>query len=204
VLVHDPVGVLANDPDVLLTADEDAFVRAFARAVITVPRALDADLLRGQGMSLSEYNALMNLSEAPGHRLRIGDLAAACALSLSGMTRIVTRLAERDLLRRERSPDDGRGWNAVLTETGLQRLRQTWPAHLASMRRHVLDHLQAADLPALTAALQRASLLTRRTPIRTRPHDSVLELPQDMVKELRTVLLTEVRYSGLPGEFSLL
>ena len=44
-------------------------MRAFARAVITVPRALDADLLRGQGMSLSEYNTLMNLSKAPGQRL---------------------------------------------------------------------------------------------------------------------------------------
>jgi DNA-binding MarR family transcriptional regulator len=193
VLVHDPVGVLANDPDVLLgrrladhdrllplgpilaassnyievamnqaqtrpvplTADEEAVVRAFAHAVITVPRALDADLLRGQGMSLSEYNALMNLSEAPGHRLRMGDLAAACDLSISGMTRIVNRLVEQDLVRRERSPDDGRGWNAMLTETGLQRLRHAWPIHLASMRRHVLDHLQALDLPALTAALQR-------------------------------------------------
>ena len=132
-------------------------MRAFARAVITVPRALDADLLRGQGMSLSEYNALMNLSKAPGQRLRMGDLAAACALSISGMTRIVTRLAEQDLVRRERSPDDGRGQNAVLTDRGLQRLRQAWPTHLASMRRHVLDHLQGLDLPALAAALQRFS-----------------------------------------------
>jgi hypothetical protein len=32
---------------------------------------------------------------------------------------------------------------------------------------------------------------------------SVLEFPQDIVEELRTVLLTEVRYSGPPGEFSL-
>ncbi len=130
-------------------------MRAFARAVITVPRALDADLLRGQGMSLSEYNTLMNLSKAPGQRLRMGDLTAACALSISGMTRIVTRLAEQDLVRRERSPDDGRGQNAVLTDRGLQRLRRAWPTHLASMRRHVLDHLQGLDLPALAAALQR-------------------------------------------------
>lgn len=159
----------AQTRPVPLTADEDAFVRAFARAVITVPRALDADLLRSQGMVLSEYNALMNLSEAPGHRLRIGDLAAACALSISGMTRIVNRLAEQDLVRRERSPDDGRGWNAVLTDAGLDRLRQAWPTHLASMRRHVLDHLQALDLPALTAALQRLATDTPHTEPNTAP-----------------------------------
>ena len=65
------------------------------------------------------------------------------------------RLAEQDLVRRERSPGDGRGLNAVLTDRGLQRLRQPGPPHLARMRRHVLDHLQGPDLPALPAALQR-------------------------------------------------
>jgi DNA-binding MarR family transcriptional regulator len=138
-----------------LTADEEALVRVFGRALLTVPRALDADLLDGPGMSLSEYTALMHLSEAPNRRLRMSDLAAACAISISGMTRIVNRLEERDLLRRERCPADGRAWNAVLTDAGLLRLRQAWPIHLASVRRHVLDHLQALDLPALTAALQR-------------------------------------------------
>ena len=68
------------------------------------------------------------------------------------------RLAEQDLVRRERSPGDGRGQNAVPTDRGLQRLRQARPTHLARMRRHVLDHLQGPDLPVLSvpsAALQR-------------------------------------------------
>ena len=138
-----------------LTADEEALVRVFGRALLTVPRALDADLLDGTGLSLSEYTALMHLSEAPDRRLRMSELAVASAISISGMTRIVNRLEERDLLRRERCPSDGRAWNAVLTDAGLLRLRQAWPTHLASVRRHVLDHLQALDLPALTAALQR-------------------------------------------------
>lgn len=138
-----------------LTADEEALVRAFGRALLTVPRALDADLLDGTGLSLSEYTALMHLSESPDQRLRMSELAVACAISISGMTRIANRLEERDLLRRERCPSDGRAWNAVLTDAGLLRLRQAWPTHLASVRRHILDHLQALDLPALTAALQR-------------------------------------------------
>ena len=137
-----------------LTADEEALVRAFGRALLTVPRALDADLLDGPGLSLSEYTALMHLSEAPERRLRMSELAVASAISISGMTRIVNRLEERDLLRRERCTSDGRAWNAVLTDAGLLRLRQAWPTHLASVRQHLLDHLQALDLPALTAALQ--------------------------------------------------
>jgi DNA-binding MarR family transcriptional regulator len=138
-----------------LNGTQEAFLRAFGRAILTVPRALDADLLREQGMAMSEYSALMFLSEAPGQRLRMGDLALACALSISGMSRIVDRLERRALVRRERCASDARGWEAVLTEAGFERLRQAWPTHLASVRRHVIDHLDGLELPTLTAALQR-------------------------------------------------
>ena len=138
-----------------LSVEEEAFLRAWSRAALTVPRALDADLLIGQGMSLSEYTALMHLSEAPGRSLRMSDLASACALSLSGMSRIVTRLEAQGLVERERDSGDGRGLNAVLTDTGLDRLRRAWPTHLASVRRHMMDHLSELDLPVVTAALQR-------------------------------------------------
>jgi DNA-binding MarR family transcriptional regulator len=138
-----------------LSGEEEAFLRAWARAALTVPRALDADLQIGQGMSLSDYTALMHLSEAPGRSLRMGDLASACALSLSGMSRIVSGLEAQGLVQRQRSSCDGRGLNAILTDAGLDRLRHAWPIHLASVRRHMMDHLSELDLPTVTAALQR-------------------------------------------------
>jgi DNA-binding MarR family transcriptional regulator len=138
-----------------LTDEEEAFTRAFGRAIQRVPRALDADLLREQGMSVTEYFALVHLSEAPDGRLRMSDLAATSIRSLSGMTRIIDRLESLGLVQRERPADDGRGWHAVLTAAGLERLRAAWPTHLASVRRHILDHLSAVDLPTFTAALQR-------------------------------------------------
>jgi DNA-binding MarR family transcriptional regulator len=137
-----------------LSPVEEAFVRAFARALLTVPRALDADLLREQRMSVNEYNTLMHLSEAPERRLRMSDLAAASTLSLSGMTRIMNRLEDLGFVRRERCAFDGRSLEAVLTDAGLDRLRQAWPTHLNSVRQHVLDHLEAVDLPAITTALE--------------------------------------------------
>jgi DNA-binding MarR family transcriptional regulator len=146
-----------------LSAGEETFLRAWSRAALTVPRALDADLLAGQGMSLSEYTALMHLSEAPGRSLRMSDLASACALSLSGMSRIVSRLEAQGLVARERASCDGRGLNAVLTDAGLGRLRRAWPAHLASVRRHMMDHLRGLDLPAVTAAVQRFASGTPHT-----------------------------------------
>jgi DNA-binding MarR family transcriptional regulator len=150
----DTVAQESQREPVPLTAEEEAFVRAFGRALLTVPRALDADLLREQRMSGNEYNALMHLSEASGRKLRMSDLAAASTLSLSGMTRIMNRLEALGLVQRERCASDGRGLEAVLTDAGLERLRQAWPSHLNSVRRHLLDHLHAVDLPAVTTALQ--------------------------------------------------
>ena len=138
-----------------LNAQEEAFLRALGRAIIRVPRAFDADLMREQGLSLSEYSALMHLSEAPDQRLRMGDLAAAGALSMSGMTRIVQRLEIQGLIRREQCTGDGRGWNAVLTDGGLERLRRAWPTHLASVRRNVMDYLSDLEIDPFTSALQK-------------------------------------------------
>src|SRR3954468_406660 len=90
-----------------LSVEEEAFLRAWSRAALTVPRALEADLLSEQAMSLSEYTAVMHLCEAHERNLRRSDLASACALSLSGMSRIVGRLEGQGLVDRQRSSCDG-------------------------------------------------------------------------------------------------
>ncbi|MET7396930.1 MarR family winged helix-turn-helix transcriptional regulator [Dactylosporangium sp. NPDC005572] len=141
-----------------LTPDEDALVRALPRLMYALPRAIDADLMREQRLSLSEWTALMRLSEAPGLRLRMGELAAACELSLSGMTRIVGRLEEQGAVERVRAADDARGWTAVLTDAGRARLDRAWPSNLASVRRHLLDHLAGVDVAGLARALQHVAL----------------------------------------------
>lgn len=129
-------------------------VRALARAIRVLPRRLDADLVREQRLALHEYEVLMHVSEAPRYQLRMSDLAARCELSLSGMTRIVGRLEGEGLIKRVSCEQDARGTNAVLTYRGLKRLQAAWPTHLASVRRHIVDHLADLDLPRLTRALQ--------------------------------------------------
>ena len=129
--------------------------RALMRIVKSLPRHLDSDLVRSVGLTASEYTTLMHLSEAPNRRMRMSELAATANLSLSGMTRIVTRLENQGLIERTRCDEDARGWNAVLTDAGLARLEEAWPAHLASARRHVFDHLEGTDLIQLIHALRR-------------------------------------------------
>ena len=136
-----------------LTAEEEAVARALGRLIVVLPRALDADLEQDQRMTLSEYTALRHLSEAPERRMRMSELATACDMSLSGMTRLAAKLESLGYLRRIRCQEDARGANAVLTEKGLERLREAWPTHLASVRRHIFDHLSGLDLDKLAAAL---------------------------------------------------
>lgn len=137
-----------------LDADEEALVRALGDVMMALPRAVDADMIRDGGMRLSEYTPLMFLSEAPDGRMRMSELAAACNLTLSGMTRVVIRLEKQGFVQRVRCDEDLRGWNAVLTKEGLARLQEAWPAHLASVRRRVLDNLVGHDLAQLATALR--------------------------------------------------
>ncbi|MET8809471.1 MarR family transcriptional regulator [Streptomyces sp. NPDC004546] len=137
-----------------LDAAEEALVRALGDVMMALPRAVDADMIRDGGLRLSEYTPLMFLSEAPGSRMRMSELAQTCNLTLSGMTRVVIRLEKQGFVQRVRCDEDLRGWNAVLTEDGLARLREAWPAHLASVRRRVLDNLAGQDLAQLATALR--------------------------------------------------
>jgi DNA-binding MarR family transcriptional regulator len=137
-----------------LSADEEAFVRAWGRASLTLARSVDADMISGARLTLREYMVLMHLSEAPERRLRMSELAAACDLSLSGMTRIVGLLEGQGHVERVKCAEDGRGWNAVLTEAGYAHLERAYPTQLASVRRHLFDLLEGFDIRCLARAME--------------------------------------------------
>src|SRR5580698_9537221 len=127
-----------------LSAAEESLWRALMRIVKALPRDLDSDLLRGSGLSASEYTTIMHLSEAPNRELRMNDLASATGLSASRMTRLVDDLQSRLLVTKVASFTDARGNVARLTPRGMAKLRTAWPVHLASVRSRFLDHLEPA------------------------------------------------------------
>jgi DNA-binding MarR family transcriptional regulator len=136
-----------------LSPEEESVARAMGRLTQVLGRSLDADLEREQRMSLSEYTVLRILSEHPDRRMRMNEIANACDMSLSGMTRLAGRLESAGFLLRVPCESDARGANAVLTDAGLARLREAWPTHLASVRRHIFDHLDDVDMCTLAKAL---------------------------------------------------
>lgn len=108
-----------------------AHLRAFRTLLETHAGLLDALTVRfrDRELSLPYYDVLVHLSEAPGHRLRMQELARRVLLSKSGLTRLIDRMETRGLVMREASTTDARGINAVLTPSGLAALEDAVPAH---------------------------------------------------------------------------
>jgi DNA-binding MarR family transcriptional regulator len=136
-----------------LSPSEETLWRAVMRIVKVIPRHLDSDLVRGAGLTASEYTTIMHLSEAPNRELRMADLATATDLSASRMTRLVDDLQARGLVTKTASSSDARGNVAKLTPRGMAKLKSAWPVHLASVRRRFLDSMDAATVAGVAKAL---------------------------------------------------
>src|SRR5260221_1315891 len=137
-----------------LSASEEAAWRALMRIVKVLPRHLDSDLVRGAGLTASEYTVIMHLSEAPNRELRMADLANSTDLSASRMTRLVDDLQSRGLVTKTASSSDARGNVARLTPRGMVKLRAAWVVHLASVRRRFFDSIDAAAVQGVARALE--------------------------------------------------
>ena len=132
-----------------LTDEQQAAWRPFAALLFRLPALLEAQLQKDAGIGHFEYMALMSLSEAPGRTLRMSELAALASGSASRLSHVVSRLEARGWVRRESCPGDGRFINAVLTDTGWQKVAETAPGHVAAVRRLLIDALTPADLASL-------------------------------------------------------
>ncbi len=123
--------------------------RAFLHAHSAVVRQLERDLNDEAGLPLTWYDVLLQLVEAPGHRLRMAELADRVLLSRSGLTRLVDRLSAEGLVTREPYPGDARGMYTVLTDAGLARLRAAAPTHLAGIQEYWLSRFSDDELHEL-------------------------------------------------------
>ncbi len=129
--------------------------QSFLRAHARITRTLEAELIAEQRLSLAAYDVLVQLAEAPQHRLRMTELADAVLLSRSGVTRLVDRLERAGLVGRERADGDGRGIVAVLTPAGLERLRMASGTHLAGVAKHFAEGFEDAELGAFGLTCRR-------------------------------------------------
>ena len=115
----------------------------------TSPRRWTPSSRARHGLSLSSYEVLLFLADAPAGRMRMSQLADSVLLSRSGLTRLVDRLERDGLLERERCEDDARGWFAAITEGGRELFDEARATHLEGVRERFLRRYSRAELRAL-------------------------------------------------------
>jgi DNA-binding MarR family transcriptional regulator len=123
--------------------------RALMMGITLLLDRLDADLRRSFDVSLAEYEIMVRLSERPGRRLRMAQLADAMAHSRSRVTHTVKRMEDAGLVSRSTSDEDGRGVVCAMTDLGYQKLERMAPTHVNGVREYIIDLASAEDFEAL-------------------------------------------------------
>jgi DNA-binding MarR family transcriptional regulator len=144
---------MAAPPEPLSDHQFEAW-KAFLRAQAGLIRTLDRELVAEQGLPITFFDVLAQLSAAGG-RLRMSELADAVLLSRSGVTRLVDRMVRAGLVRREQCPEDRRALYATLTPEGERALAEALPVHVAGIAQHFGRHLNDEEAKTLAAALNR-------------------------------------------------
>ncbi|AXB47980.1 MarR family winged helix-turn-helix transcriptional regulator [Amycolatopsis albispora] len=132
----------------LNAAEKEAWT-GLVSLVLLLPGRLEAPLQHEAGLTLFEYLALSQVSEAPGRRLRMSELAYLANGSLSRLSNVVKRFEQRGWVERYPDPDDGRYTIAALTDAGYEVVVAAAPVHVRSVRECVLDPLTDEDQQAL-------------------------------------------------------
>ncbi|MCE2470180.1 MAG: MarR family transcriptional regulator, partial [Dehalococcoidia bacterium] len=133
---------------------------------------LERRMMEESGFPLTWYDILAALHLEPERRLRLQALAEHIMLSRSGLTRLVDRMAEAGLIRREPCATDRRGAYAALTPEGEAAFQRVAPDHRRRVQEHFLGLLDGEDVTALREALGKVLAAAGRP---ERPYDAPIE-----------------------------
>src|SRR5215470_10878080 len=120
-----------------LTADEQRAWRTYLRMSSLLPAQLNRQLQHDSGLTLPEYEVLVQLSEAPRQRLRPFQICEALNWEQSRLSHQLSRMQRRGLLIRRECAADGRGAFVELTAAGASAIGAAAPRHVAMVRKLV-------------------------------------------------------------------
>ena len=127
------------------------FFEAHSGLCRTLERRLETEC----GLSIQWFEVLLRLERSSERRLRMQELVAQVTLTPSGLTRVVDRLEEAGLVRRESCPSDRRGAYAVLTPKGKRRIDAALPVHLEHLESSFTGLLTDSERTSLEATLRK-------------------------------------------------
>ncbi|MFI0369376.1 MarR family winged helix-turn-helix transcriptional regulator [Actinomadura sp. 1N219] len=126
--------------------------RAYVDGSVRLTEIMDRDLKSRHGLSVSEYEILVRLSEAPERQLRMAELAENASQSRSRLSHTCSRLESKGLVKRDSCPNDKRGVYAQLTEEGFAALERAARDHVETVRTYFIDVVEPQDLEAVGRA----------------------------------------------------
>lgn len=124
-----------------LSDDEQRAWRSWVNASLLLHDRLSRDLVEKHGLTMADYEILVQLSEHPERRIRMSELAERTLSSRSRLSHQIDRMVDAGLVTREACSDDRRGSFAVLTDTGWETIVAAAPDHVMAVRDHLVDLL---------------------------------------------------------------
>lgn len=138
-----------------LDEGEERAWRALQSMQMRLNARLAAELAQVSDLSYPEYTVLVVLTDRPGARMRLFELATTLGWEKSRVSHQIARMADRGLVTKEKCDDDRRGAFVVATDRGHAAIEAAAPHHVATVRRLFVDHLTPAELDALGNAAQK-------------------------------------------------
>jgi DNA-binding MarR family transcriptional regulator len=128
-----------------------AWIR-LVRARHAVVSRLEADSKAAGALPIEWYDVLWDL-ERHEDGVRPFELEDRLLFAQYNLSRLIDRLVDAGLVRREVCPTDKRGQMLFITEAGRKARKATWPHYARGMNKHLGDKLTEAEAEKLAALL---------------------------------------------------
>jgi DNA-binding MarR family transcriptional regulator len=128
-----------------------AWIR-LVRARHAVVSRLEADGKAAGALPIEWYDVLWDLERHDGG-VRPFELEERLLFAQYNLSRLIDRLVDAGLVRREVCPTDKRGQMLFITEAGRKQRKASWPHYARAVNKHLGDKLSEAETEKLAALL---------------------------------------------------
>ncbi len=153
--LHPYTGAVDEDDVRWLDPREQAVWRRWLYSQRHLMVQLTRSLAEDSGLSMSDYEVLVMLTDTPEGRVRMAVLADLLEWERSRLSHHIRRMEARGLVERRECQEDGRGAFVGITPLGQRTIERAAPGHVSAVRHHFIDRLGEDGVAALEQALHR-------------------------------------------------
>jgi DNA-binding MarR family transcriptional regulator len=138
-----------------LSADEEQLWRRWLLLNTRLQATLQREMQDDSGLSSSDFEVLVNLTDSPEGRVRVSDLATQMLWERSRLSHHVTRMERRGMVQRMECAEDGRGAFVAITPAGRTAIEKAAPGHVQAVRQLVFDALSGEEVSTLATLVDK-------------------------------------------------